>query len=131
MASGRRDYLTGVSPLKQTTSIEQEYWESEHHQWLDADEFVEYINYVVPVGYKLIITGGLVTASLPALHYFYIKMGDSPIVSIWYDTNYQFPQDQSGIYDISAGKVAVLWCRNMDTFGCIIGAVLYGFLEKI
>jgi len=131
MASGRRDYLSGISPLKLTISLEQEFWNEKHRQWLDPDEFIEYINYTVPEGYRLIITGGLVTCSNPGLQYFYIQMGDEELDVVWYDTTYQFLYDQTGLYKLVAGESAVMWCRNMDSVASSVHGALYGFLEKI
>jgi len=131
MASGREDYTTGLSPLKQSTSLDQVYWVEKKEKQIVAGATNGMIAYVVPAGYKLIITGGLVTCSNPGRQTFYVHLGVSLWGYIYYDTNYLLPYDPSGIYEMAAGETAYLYCRNDDDQTALMYCVLHGFLEKV
>jgi hypothetical protein len=131
MASGRRDYTYGFASQKQSVNVEQLYWIEKFEKELTPGASALMIEYNVPEGYKLVITGGLVSCNMPGKQRFYVHFG----VELWgyidYDTNYQLPYDPSGTYELVYGETARLYCLNDDDVDIIAYAVLHGFLEEV
>jgi len=131
MASGRPDYWYQFLPGKTTLGKGQSIWIKAAQVVIDSGDNNLIINYEVPVDYILIIQGMGISCSEPGINGVNFNLHDVVIGVIYFDVNYNFPNDSSGICQIIAGNSVMLRGWNIDNRKAFYYGYMYGFLSKV
>jgi hypothetical protein len=131
MASGREDYWTRTAPQRVTLStIQNSWWECDQKS-IDSGESEFIINYTVPVGYKLVVTGLVISCRSPGINAVSFDFSGGAAGFVYFDVNYSHIRDSSGICEVSAGSSVLLKGWNLIEDTAFFWGCLYGFLEVV
>ena len=131
MASGRQDYSVKVVPTRVSIPLEQQYWYQDKGGFIAPGASPYLINYTVPVSYKLVITGGVISCQLPGINYFRLYIAGVTLKAVYFDSSFIFPSDSAGIFTLKAGEVFKTDIWNNDTVSTNFLTTFWGYLEKV
>lgn len=131
MSSGRADYWYRFAAQKFSASIDQTVFIERGLESVAAGASQNLVDYEVPAGYKLIVTGLYVSCDSPGINQFWATFHSFTFGSIYFDLNFVFMGDNTGIYTVAAGQGALLDITNKLDVTAIFTGALYGFLEAV
>jgi hypothetical protein len=131
MARGRSDYWYGMLPGKAAMGVGQTEWYISGDVAVAASGSEYAIDYTVPVGYRLNITGMLVTCSAPGNQAFSVYLGGVSISTFYFDKSLLSPFNPGGGYVLEAGEKIEVNCYNLDNVSITFTVTIVGFEEYI
>ena len=114
MGSGRTDYWYGHLPGQSILGVSQTSWYVLVGHEIDPSGYVQVIEYTVPIGYRLYITGAHISSDLPGMEFFAIWVDDVAITAGYYDGLSVLPGAPLGGYILGEGQVLEVWAKNTD-----------------
>lgn len=131
MAYGRKDYFWGMAPEKSVFGELQIQW-----QEIDAGSIAgnqgtaDYIDYTVPAGYILNLTGLILGSRSSGITQWYVYR-DAVVVGFGYfDTQMHMSYGQGGEIIFSPGEVFKVTLVNFMEYTIFYGIDAYGFLQQ-
>ena len=131
MPIGRPDYWYSMFPGLPGLGSGQTDWYMAQDPSIDTGETVGLLEYTVPAGHVLNITGGLISCDQPGINRFYMEIDLELICDIYFDTFCSFPQQPVGLNVFTAGKVLNVSITNKDTVTVQFYAILTGYLKQV
>jgi len=129
MGSGRSDYWYGHLPGQSILGVNQTSWHAVVGYEIDAAGSVTIIEYTVPTGYRLYVTGAHISASLPGMDYFVIHIDSVAVTAGYYDGLSVLPGSPLGGHILEAGQVLGVDAKNGDSLKKTVYCSLVGFEE--
>ena len=131
MAVGRQDYQAGVVPIKSGYSLAQTQFFKWQNYNIASGVTTDFIEYTVPVGYRLHIQGYRVFCTVPFINEFWIRVGGTQLLGRQFDTEItdNFPEGASMV--VTAGNEFKCQVKNQDTVSTKVYVIVYGYLEQI
>lgn len=132
MSSGHEDYWYKYLTSHNVMGQDLVDWFQSGTIELDAGTWDYIIDYTVPDGYRLNVTGGMVSANRPGICPVYAYIDDVMIWRIFYDVNLLFPFNPASGHVLTQGQTFKVVVYNTELilpvyFYC----ALFGFEEII
>ena len=132
MSTGHEDYWYKYLTSHNIMGPEQSPWFAQGTKEVNPGVIATFITYNVPEGYKLNITGGIISADLPGVNAVFFYVDDVLLWRLYFDLNIQLHFNPAAGHILAAEqtlKLLVL-CADADVKVLFEGA-LFGFEEKI
>ncbi len=132
MASGKRDYWTGLDFGKLTFSnFQTGIYLSDDVDISTLGAQDEIWRYTVPTDHIFHITEILISSNFPAIHRALIFMTGLSVRQVYFDLNFKFPSTEGGDLVMVAG--ADIWCvvQSGTAEDCNFVSSLIGYIEQI
>lgn len=129
MARGRPDYWYGMLPGKAIFAAPQSSWYAVEQGDIGAGLNDDFIEYTVPEGFILHVTGGLISCDHPGIQKCAMNFSPALLGNVFYDQIFALPLNPSGTYDIEAGHTLYVRVYNEDEVTCNFLVSLIGFEE--
>jgi len=131
MATGRRDYTWGVlqdsiQPGRYTAAF-LDYG----YAFIGDGDTETVLDYTVPEGSKLFVTGLFICTDSPAINNFVLYKVASGILTSYFEVNQMFDFGAFGGYIYNAGERLLVRCENKDDKSYTFRGSLIGLSEKL
>jgi len=129
MASGRPDYWYGMLPGYAVSGTNQSDWSEIGSVEIAPGDYSGAIDYTVPAKNRLHIITGIVSAAQPGINQAIIMATVGADYIVFFDTTYNFPNMQGGVFVLEAGERFQIALKNNDNINVVFNVVVMGFLE--